>query len=86
MCAICDHVPDFFCSVPGFCLLLLKGSVLFQERYLADMDELFSQVDEKRKVRACLEEICGILTGWGGGGSRGGVWSASTPDLQPHSL
>lgn len=23
---------------------------LFQDKYLADMDELFSQVDEKRKV------------------------------------
>lgn len=25
-------------------------SFLFQDKYLADMDELFSQVDEKRKV------------------------------------
>lgn len=24
--------------------------LLFQDKYLADMDELFSQVDEKRKV------------------------------------
>ena len=29
--------------------LILKG-LFFQDKYLADMDELFSQVDERRKV------------------------------------
>lgn len=38
--------------------LPLKGLFLFQDKYLADMDELFSQVDEKRKVRMGLNR-CG---------------------------
>uniref|UniRef100_A0A8B9CZ68 RING-type E3 ubiquitin transferase n=1 Tax=Anser brachyrhynchus TaxID=132585 RepID=A0A8B9CZ68_9AVES len=45
---------------------------LFQDKYLADMDELFSQVDEKRKKRDIPDYLCGkikehlqVLLGWG---------------------
>lgn len=34
----------------GSCLRGASWVFLFQDKYLADMDELFSQVDEKRKV------------------------------------
>lgn len=34
----------------GLCLRGASWVFLFQDKYLADMDELFSQVDEKRKV------------------------------------
>ncbi|XP_070617046.1 E3 ubiquitin-protein ligase CHIP isoform X2 [Erythrolamprus reginae] len=35
---------------------------LFQEKYLADMDELFSQVDEKRKKRDIPDYLCGKIS------------------------
>lgn len=35
----------------------LLGSL--QDKYLADMDELFSQVDEKRKVSGLFSGACG---------------------------
>ncbi|KFR16440.1 STIP1 homology and U box-containing protein 1, partial [Opisthocomus hoazin] len=36
--------------------------LLFQDKYLADMDELFSQVDEKRKKRDIPDYLCGKIS------------------------
>lgn len=33
-----------------------------QDKYLADMDELFSQVDEKRKKRDIPDYLCGKIS------------------------
>ncbi|KFQ73550.1 STIP1 homology and U box-containing protein 1, partial [Phaethon lepturus] len=35
---------------------------IFQDKYLADMDELFSQVDEKRKKRDIPDYLCGKIS------------------------
>uniref|UniRef100_A0A670ZGM8 RING-type E3 ubiquitin transferase n=1 Tax=Pseudonaja textilis TaxID=8673 RepID=A0A670ZGM8_PSETE len=39
-----------------------RAQFLFQEKYLADMDELFSQVDEKRKKRDIPDYLCGKIS------------------------
>ncbi|KFP51508.1 STIP1 homology and U box-containing protein 1, partial [Cathartes aura] len=36
--------------------------LFFQDKYLADMDELFSQVDEKRKKRDIPDYLCGKIS------------------------
>ena len=46
-CRVCDWGREAGCLAHAW----LLGSS--QDKYLADMDELFSQVDEKRKV-SCL--------------------------------
>uniref|UniRef100_A0A8B9D0G7 RING-type E3 ubiquitin transferase n=1 Tax=Anser brachyrhynchus TaxID=132585 RepID=A0A8B9D0G7_9AVES len=50
----------------------LAGIEAKHDKYLADMDELFSQVDEKRKKRDIPDYLCGkikehlqVLLGWG---------------------
>lgn len=63
-------------SCVALCSLPLKGLFLFQDKYLADMDELFSQVDEKRKVRM------GLNRGGYFDKARSGQWEDIKHDLQ----